>query len=222
MCSTHCKESRDTWFVNFGQVFDFILILQVVAEIWNLNLNLKTNFDSVDQGADKDCDVAARYWSIPIRVCGSNLGRAMQIWGQEKKKREWSSPAWRTSATTALVLDGGGVLASGYGDGVVDEVRMTMVTSKSWTAASISSQIEAEGRLESTMPSGASDIRQRRGFCRGNAYVRWSEGAHEWEEREGSKSEGVELLHCAITEGVDGRNRELRRAISRRRRRLRF
>jgi hypothetical protein len=53
MCSTHCKESRDTWFVNFGQVFDFILILQVAAEIWNLNLNLKTNFDSVDQGADE-------------------------------------------------------------------------------------------------------------------------------------------------------------------------
>jgi hypothetical protein len=43
----------DTWFVKFGQVFDFILILQVAAEIWKLNLNLKTNFDSVDQGADQ-------------------------------------------------------------------------------------------------------------------------------------------------------------------------
>jgi hypothetical protein len=29
----HSKESRDAWFVNFGQVFDFILILQVAAEI---------------------------------------------------------------------------------------------------------------------------------------------------------------------------------------------
>jgi hypothetical protein len=67
VCSTHCEESRDTWFVNFGQVFDFILILQVAAEIWKLKLNLKTNFDSVDQGADEDCDVARRDRSVPIR-----------------------------------------------------------------------------------------------------------------------------------------------------------
>jgi hypothetical protein len=52
VCSTHFKESRDTWFENVGQVFDFILILEVAAEIWKLNLNLKTNFDSVDPGAD--------------------------------------------------------------------------------------------------------------------------------------------------------------------------
>jgi hypothetical protein len=50
MDSTHFKDFRDTKFAIFGQVFDFILILQVAAEIWKLDLNLKMNFDSVDHG----------------------------------------------------------------------------------------------------------------------------------------------------------------------------
>jgi hypothetical protein len=45
MCSTHFKESRDTWFVNFGQVFDFILILQVAVENGKLKFKFKIDFD---------------------------------------------------------------------------------------------------------------------------------------------------------------------------------
>jgi hypothetical protein len=86
MCSTHCKDFRDTWFVNFDQVFDFILILQVTAEIWKLNLNLKPKFDSVDQGADEDCDVASPYRPVPIRYRRSNLSRWIWIEGTEKEE----------------------------------------------------------------------------------------------------------------------------------------
>jgi hypothetical protein len=38
-----CKDSRDIKFAKFGQVDYFIWILQVAAEIWNLNFYL--NFD---------------------------------------------------------------------------------------------------------------------------------------------------------------------------------
>ena len=41
LCTTDCKLSENIKFVKFCLVVDFILNLQVVQQIWHLNLNLK-------------------------------------------------------------------------------------------------------------------------------------------------------------------------------------
>jgi hypothetical protein len=43
MGSTHFKDFRDILFVNFGQEFYFLSILQYVVENWDLDFEFKTD-----------------------------------------------------------------------------------------------------------------------------------------------------------------------------------
>jgi hypothetical protein len=67
MDSTVSKDSRDITFAKFDQVFYFLWILQVAAEIWNLNFYL--NFDLIGglTKADWTGYVASSYRLVPIR-----------------------------------------------------------------------------------------------------------------------------------------------------------
>jgi hypothetical protein len=66
MDSTHFKDFRDTLFEIFGQVFYFLSILQVLAEIWNMKFEFELEFSWFDWGLTSLADVAARYWPIPF------------------------------------------------------------------------------------------------------------------------------------------------------------
>jgi hypothetical protein len=97
MDSTHFKDFRDTLFAIFGQVFYFLSILQVAAEIWNLKFEFKivlTGLTGADEGAGY---VAAPYRLVPIRHEILILAVGSGSKEQKRKGEGWthrrSSPA---------------------------------------------------------------------------------------------------------------------------------
>jgi hypothetical protein len=67
MDSNVSKDSRDIKFAKFGQVVYFLWILQVAAEIWNLNFYLNFDLTGGLTKADWGCDVAQSYRLVPFR-----------------------------------------------------------------------------------------------------------------------------------------------------------
>jgi hypothetical protein len=72
------------------------LILQFAAEIWKMNLNFKTNFDSVDRGADE----AGRRGSMVLADTDlgftSNLSPTIQIeWAEDIRQGRLTGPDGR-------------------------------------------------------------------------------------------------------------------------------
>jgi hypothetical protein len=179
MGSTHFKDFRDILFVNFGQVFYFLSILQDAVENWDLDFEFITDLTQFWLGWRGGGDVASRHWPVPIQDWDLISAVGFRSEGRGRSKAD-CSPAWSFSGGVVLVLDGGEVPTSGDGDEVADGVQQTMALSNPWSAMTCASWGDGERWLEATAASVVVGVLEKLREKAGQGY-------HSTRQREGRR-----------------------------------